>query len=84
MDKDQIKFLIASHCSRLGMSYTIKPIDLNEAAKELAGEFSRKQAELDNAIKALKSLAGIEAWIQDREMKEHFQNTVYPVISPVK
>lgn len=31
-------------------------------------------------LNALQKLVGIEAWIQDREMKELFQNTVYPAI----
>jgi len=32
-------------------------------------------------LKALKALAGLEAWIQDRELKEMFQKRVYSAIA---
>lgn len=32
-------------------------------------------------LKALKALAGLEAWIQDRELKEMFQKIVYSAIA---
>jgi len=52
-------------------------IDIDEVYSAIIEELKAQNAEL---LAALKSLAGIEPWIQDREMKEHFQKTVYTAI----
>lgn len=36
-------------------------------------------AEAPAMLNALRSLAGIEAWITDKKMKEHFQKVVYSI-----
>ena len=44
-------------------------------------QYSMKlEAEKAELLKALKQLRGVEVWVQDREMKEHFQKTVYTAI----
>lgn len=56
----------------------------DETMAEVATFFDKKRVKLAAAapdmLDVLQKLRGIEVWIADREMKELFQNIVYPVI----
>jgi len=47
-------------------------------------EKTMAQHERDVCLSALKAIAGIEAWIQDAEMKRHFQTVVYGTIESIE
>ena len=51
--------------------------DIDDIYASMLAQLEAEKAEL---LKALKQLRGVEVWIQDREMKEHFQKTVYTAI----
>lgn len=63
------------------IKYAEKVEEKNEIIKSQDLELAQLKGIVEKMNKTLKGLGGIEAWINDRDMKEHFQKTVYPTIT---
>jgi hypothetical protein len=51
---------------------------------DLENKLSQKEERIKELESALRSISGIEAWIQDHKMKLHFQKTVYSALQPLE
>lgn len=80
----RIFFLIVYEDGGFDVFFPTYSIEIEPTMEQFDALNPRAEKKKHHAVEAIEKLRGIEAWIEDRKMKEFFQSTVYAVLDEEK